>query len=477
MRNSLQRAAAAFRSSALATALGLTIWGCSREPSNVGPVTRPAIEAAFVVSNPDNVLSAVVSVRARHADSVGVIFHLSGSANTTDSAVPAVVPVLDQVRITVLGLLPASEYVLHVIAYGGMERETGDALIFTTDTLPQDLPRFSAGGSDPSPGFVVFGAGKYGLVIDNTGRVVWYHRFANGPGLNFMAQPNGRYVALPPSPDTAVINPWVEVDPQGNVTRTLGCARGLRPRFHDLISERDGGYWIMCDETRTMDLTLSGGVANARVTGTVVQHISATGAVLFQWSPFDHLQITDLDSASRTGATVNWTHGNAIDIDADGNLIVSFRSLNEITGIDTATGQVLWRMGGLRNQFAFLDTPTPAFSRQHGVRMYAAGHLLLLDNLGDLIESRAERYVFDPEVRAARLIQSYGSIPGVSTPIGGSVQDLPGGRTLVSFGARGRVEEYDIAGRMLWHVEGNAGYVFRTQRILSLYAPGVGSSR
>ena len=147
------------------------------------------------------------------------------------------------------------------------------------------------------------------------------------------------------------------MDPLGNETRRLGCAGGLPPRFHDLIAEPDGDYWIMCDESRTMDLSALGGQAAARVTGTIVQHIAADGAPLFEWSPFDHFAITDLDSASRAGASVNWTHGNALTFDTDGNLLVSFRSLSEITKIDLATGAVLWRMGGLRNQFAFLDTP------------------------------------------------------------------------------------------------------------------------
>ena len=69
----------------------------------------------------------------------------------------------------------------------------------------------------------------YGVVIDNTGRVVWYHRFVNGPGLSFMAQPMGRYLARPPTPAVGDMEPWVELDPLGNVTRTMGCARGLQP--------------------------------------------------------------------------------------------------------------------------------------------------------------------------------------------------------------------------------------------------------
>ena len=226
-----------------------------------------------------------------------------------------------------------------------------------------------------------------------------------------------------------------------------------------------------------MDLTAVGGVANARVTGTVVQRIGPDGELLFQWSPFDHFQITDLDPADRAQQNVNWTHGNALDVDSDGNLLVSFRSLGEITKIDARTGAVIWRMGGRANQFAFLDTPTPAFSRQHGVRSCGSGTLLLLDNMGDPADSRAERYILDEAAHTARLAHSYGSAPRVVTEIGGSVQMLAEGRTMVSFGTAGRVEEYDASGRLTWHIEGNPGYVFRAQRIQSLYSPGVGTNR
>jgi hypothetical protein len=205
----------------------------------------------------------------------------------------------------------------------------------------------------------------------------------------------------------------------------------------------------MCDETRTMDLTTHGGFAAARVTGTQIQHIAANGALLFAWSPFDHFLITDVDAAERTGAAVNWTHGNAIDLDADGNLILSSRNLGEITKIDGRTGAVIWRLGGRRNQFAFVDAPTPAFAQQHSARVLGQGELVLLDNLGDRNESRAERYQIDENARVARLLHSHGAIPGVVTEIGGSVQRVAAGRTLVSFGTAGRVEEYDAAGQVV----------------------------
>lgn len=453
----------------------LAAFGCGPD-DGVSPLVAPEVVDAMVAANASNALSLVVTVTTEGADSVLVRYGRVGEAL---EHVSGAVPVLDggPSTIPVLGLLPETAYALQPVALNDAGWDEGTILERVTGMLPSDLPAYAAGGPDPSPGYVVFAAGRYGLVIDNDGRVVWYHAFPSGPGLNFQPQPNGRYVARPPPSDPLSPSPWVEIDPLGNVTRTLTCARGLSARFHDLIVSAEGDYWIMCDETRTMDLSTVGGVAQAHVTGTVIQHLDSSGRLLFEWSPFEHFAITDLDPASRTGESVNWTHGNALDLDSDGNLVVSFRSLSEITKIDVESGDVMWRMGGLRNQFVFLDAPTPAFARQHGVRLTGEGRLLLLDNSGDATQTRAERYEFDARGGVARLIGSLGPTPAVRAQLGGTTQDLPGGRALVAFGDGGKVQEYDAVGNVVWEIEGNAGYVFRAERIASLYRPGAAANR
>ncbi len=451
---------------------------CSSEhdgfsPPPVPPVPPPEILSAGVAANANNALSAVVLVRLRLADSVVVRY---GTSPTLDSVTPAVTVQGDSAVVPILGLLPETSYYLRIVAYGG-QVTSGEMLSLTTNALPDDVPKYVTSGVDPSPGFVVFAAGQYGLVIDNTGRVVWYHRFAGSPGLNFKAEPTGTYFARPPASGPSARSRWVEIDPLGNLVRTLGCVGDMEPRFHDLIAEPAGRYWIMCDDARTMNLSDIGGQPNARVTGTAVQHISAAGELLFHWTPFDHFDIADLDPASRAGSNVNWTHGNSIDLDKQGNLVVSFRNLNELTKIDTRTGAVLWRMGGWRNEFSFPDSPTLRFSSQHAVRWTTEGHLLLLDNLGDPATSRVLRYDSEAGVHSARLVASYRPVPDAVSLTGGSTQELPNGRTLVSFGPAGRVEEYDATGRVVWRIEGNPGYVFRAQRIRSLYRPGIGLPR
>jgi hypothetical protein len=445
---------------------------CTREPTAVAPL--PTIESTLILHNEHNVLSGIVSVHARQADSIAVRYRLDGES--ADSLTAATATSGNGAIVPVLGLLPERRYQMRAVAYGSGGAAIGDPIDFESGALPSDLPRYTASGDSPMPGYVVFAAGMYGVVIDNTGRVVWYHRFPNGPWLNFMAQPNGRYVARLVTPDPSDLESWIEIDALGNTTRTFGCKNGLQPRFHDLISEPDGGYWTLCDETRTMDLRASGGVANAKVTGQAIQHVSRTGELLFSWSPFDHFLITDVDSATRAGPSVNWTHGNSLDIDSDGNILVSFRNLSEITKIDSRTGAVLWRLGGLRNQFA-LGNGIQIFAGQHSVRALGGGQLMLLDNVGDSLESRAERWAINAQTGTAQLIDVHGAVPRVRTLIGGSVQAVSSDRTLVSFGTEGRVEEYDAHGAVKWRIEGAPGYVFRAQRIRSLYQPGVNTAR
>jgi hypothetical protein len=419
-------------------------------------------------------ISALVRFQGT-GDSMRVRYRLAAQAE--DSLTPAFpVTSAEEDTIAVLGLLPATAYELRLVVYGGgsssVDSLISEPLAFTTGALPLDLPAYTAGGITPLDGYLVFSATPFGIIIDGTGRVVWYKRFpGTGPSLNFMAQPTGTLVGRLNTEDPADDDPFVELDPAGFERRQLRCANNRPLRFHDLLLSGDGSFWIMCDETRTMDLSALGGEPNAEVTGTTLQHVDPAGALLFEWTPFDHFLITDADPSVYQGLVgVNWTHGNSFDFDDDGNILIAFRSLDEITKINSQSGAVMWRMGGLRNQFTFQGAPDAGFLRQHNVRVVGPGRFIILDNIGTS-ESRYERYVVDADALTATLEQSYASTPPVRTLIGGSVQAAGPDLYLASFGTEGRVELFDASGTKLWNIEGNPGYVFRAQRILSLYAP------
>jgi hypothetical protein len=276
---------------------------------------------------------------------------------------------------------------------------------------------------------------------------------------------------------TGAVPVWQEVDPTGIATRTFGCARGLGARFHDLIRESDDSYWLICDDVRTLDLSAFGGNASARVTAAEIQHLGPDGTLRFRWSAFEHFDIADLAPADRSGPTVNWTHANAIELRGDGILFASFRNLSEITAIDTHTGAIKWRLGGRHDEFGLAGCCAPLFARQHGLRLTAAGSLIFLDNSGKPGDSRVERYTLDFATHHARLDAAFSAAPPVIAMQGGSVQELPNGNILAAFGDAHRVQELDATGRVVWRINGDPGYVFRAQRIHSLYSPGVGTGR
>ncbi len=461
-------------SRALPVALLLGLVACGGEAAPTPD--PPAISGVTPRLHDTNALSATIDLQVTGADSVTVRYRLTDSAASTELAAPAQ-PVSDGAASSLLlGLFPERHYTATVVAFGPGGTVTAAPVEFTTAAIPTDLPAYTTTGNNPTPGFVVFAAGSYGIVIDNSGRVIWYRYFPDGIGLNFQALANGRYATQPHTPALDDAEPWAELDPAGDITATFGCANGLVSRFHDAIGDGAGGHWLMCDEIRTMDLSAIGGQAAARVTGTVIQHVDATGAAPFQWNAFDHFALTDLPAADRAGAAVNFTHGNAIALDTDGNLLASFRSLSEITKISTTTGAILWRLGGLANQFTFAGTGDPPFVGQHGLRFTATG-LLLLDNRGEPGASRVERYSVDATTRTATLVESFSSLPPAVGLLGGSVQQLSNGHVLASLGNGQKVEEYDAAGNVVWRLSGGTGYIFRAQRIASLYAPGIGTPR
>ncbi len=375
------------------------------------------------------------------------------------------------VKIPVLGLNPATTYTLETnLVISGQPDLAADTSTVTTGALPAWIPPAVAQGANPSPGFLVLSYPDGPVILDNAGQVVWYLSAPNGVLNSFQAHALGIYtLAVPGVADPA----FTLHDEAGDSVGVLRCAGGRKTRFHDFLLQETGDHWIMCDETRTMDLSGVGGDPAAQVTATVVQHVAADGSLLFEWNSFDHFQITDLPAADRTGPNVNFTHGNSISLDSDGNLLLSFRSLSEVTKVDVSTGAVMWRFGGLANQFTIVGDPKGSFERQHGMRAAGPGRIQFLDN-GLAAPSRIVRYDLDLVTMTATMVWQFIDDPMTHTFVGGGTQALSSG-ALVSFGRAGRVVETDPSGTRTWELTGIDGiYVFRAQRIGSLYSPGKG---
>jgi hypothetical protein len=317
------------------------------------------------------------------------------------------------------------------------------------DSLPADFPPLNvqdAGGSAPGLLFLTNlktepTYSPYLILLGNDGAPVWY-RAMGATCTDFKRQENGQY-----SYWDATLGEYTVLDSTMTPVDHWGCKNGYTTDLHELRLLPDGHALMLSYDPETVDMSVvvPGGRKSALVTGLVIQEQDADKDVVFQWRSWDHFQLTDCINQDLTQAVVDYVHGNALEVDGDGNLLLSSRHMCEITKIDRVTGDIHWRWGGLHNEFTFLGD-TLQFSYQHAIRRLPDGHYTLFDNgnFHDPPFSRACEYVLDQGNRTATLVWSFRNTPDSYGFAMGYVQRLANGNTLVSFGT-GKPDAIEVA--------------------------------
>lgn len=222
------------------------------------------------------------------------------------------------------------------------------------------------------------------------------------------------------------------------IVDSFWCQNGYTTDFHELRVLPNGNSWLLSYDPQrvNMSLIVPGGNTNALVKGLVIQELNASKTVIFQWRSWDHFQITDATHENLLDDTIDYVHGNSIEIDDDNNIIISSRHMDEITKINVTTGDIIWRLGGKNNQFTFIND-TIGFSHQHDARRIDNGHLTLYDN-GNFHTpkfSRAIEYALsETNPKTATLVWQYRRTPSIYASATGNVQRLPNGNTLIGWG-------------------------------------------
>jgi hypothetical protein len=210
-----------------------------------------------------------------------------------------------------------------------------------------------------------------------------------------------------------------------------------------------------------------GGFTGAEVVGYAIQELDQNKNVVFQWRTLDHFALTDATGIDLTATWIDYAHCNAIDVDTDGNLLLSTRHFSEITKINRETGDIIWRLGGKNNQFRFVNDSV-GFSYQHAVRRIDNGNITLFDN-GDFHVppySRAVEYAVDTAQKTATLVWQYRNTPDAFGYAMGYVQRLPNGNTLIGWGAGNpTVTEVSPSGNKVFEMTFDEGvYSYRAFR-------------
>jgi len=189
----------------------------------------------------------------------------------------------------------------------------------------------------------------------------------------------------------------------------------------------------------------------------VVQEVDiASGRVLFQWRSLDHVPLAESmlrkpvqDAAKRKGA-FDYFHVNSVDIDTDGDLIVSARNTHTVYKISRADGHVIWRLGGRKSDFEM--GPGTTFGYQHDARRQDDGTLTLFDNSSTPAIAKFSRGLvlkLDEKTMTATLVHAYIHPDRILSPHQGNLQRLPDGHVVVGWGGASYVSEFTGDGQAL----------------------------
>lgn len=281
---------------------------------------------------------------------------------------------------------------------------------------------------------------------------------------DFKPQPNGMLTYYDDNSGAFLV-----MDRTFTVVDTIRCGNGYDTDPHELRILPNGHALLLGVDNEIVDMSkvVPGGYAAAEVVGYIIQELDTSKNVVFQWRSWDHYRITDAEYIDFTAGWIDYVHGNALDVDTDGNILFSSRDLNEITKIDRQSGGIIWRLGGKNNQFRFVNDSI-GFSYQHAVRRIANGDITLFDNGNFHVPpfSRAVEYALDTSLMTATLVWQYRDTPDPFGTAMGFVQRMENGNTLIGWGAANpTVTEVTSRGEKVYEMTFDPGvYSYRAFR-------------
>jgi hypothetical protein len=304
------------------------------------------------------------------------------------------------------------------------------------------------------------GAAQAGpMILDERGRLVWFRPLDTRGVTDLRVQ---RYRGQPvltwwrARPNNAAVGRafYTVISASYRTIAGVRPARGAIADPHELLLTPQG--------TALMTTFRNVLFAGRRVADGGVQEMNLrTGRVLLDWRSTRHIALAESYSKRprRPEVPYDFFHVNSIDVDTDGNLIVSARNTHAVYKLNRHTGAVMWRLGGKRSDFAL--GRHVRFAWQHDARRHEDGTISIFDNGAAPRVHRQSRVIFvrlDVNRMRATLVRYIVHRPARLAINQANAQLLPGRHVLVGWGYLPYVTEYDRRGRVLLDLRfGNGG--------------------
>jgi hypothetical protein len=303
------------------------------------------------------------------------------------------------------------------------------------------------------------GRGQDGpMILDRRGRVVWFKPLRDKFAMTFRVQRyRGRRVLT--WWEGRFVHGWgrgeyVIADETYRAIATVRAGNGYQGDHHDFTITPDGTALFTVYVPVRKNLSSVGGHRGSTVMDGVLQEVDiATGRVLFEWHSLRHVGIAESYKTLPRRSRDPWDyfHINSIDVDADGNLLVSARNTHALYKIDRRTGAIIWRLGGKRSDFAIGSRAR--FAWQHDARRQRDGTISLFDNealprVGR--QSRGLVLAVDVRRKRATLKREYRHPRRLLAASKGSMQVLKFGHAFVGWGSEPFLSEFGRGGHLLF---------------------------
>jgi hypothetical protein len=303
------------------------------------------------------------------------------------------------------------------------------------------------------------------MIYDETGKLVYFRQVPTDTTvLDFRAQ---RYKGKP------VITWW-----QGEAKRGYGFGKamifdqsyskvaevkagnGERMDFHEFTLTSKGTALFIVYKIVRQDLSsVAGGSRNDLAMRNLVQEVDVdTGKVLFEWNANEHIAPTESYDVTpdRANLPYDYIHMNSINLDTDGNLLLSARATNAIYKVSRKTGKIMWRLGGKRSTFAM--GKGARFRFQHDAIRQDDGTLTLFDNQMDLpIKSRNSRGLqlrLDMKKKTATKVRQWHNTRRQLSASQGNMQVLPNDDVFIGWGGDTPwMTEFSRSGAKRWEAK------------------------
>lgn len=238
-------------------------------------------------------------------------------------------------------------------------------------------------------------------------------------------------------------------------------ANGLHGDVHDFKITDEGTALMTIYDLVETDLTPAGKSGNGWIYEGIFQEIDIeTGDLIFQWSAGDYYNLDDSyfdigekGYAPHQAGAYDYYHINSVEKRANGSYLASSRYMHSVTCI-SATGEVLWVLGGKRNMFKDLsdDGSATGFTWQHDARWHSDRIITLLDNGANEHEKTADHtrglmIELDFDNWTARTLHVYHSPGHFSSHSQGNMQVLPRtGNVFIGWGKPSAYTEFSTDG-------------------------------